>query len=164
MRLNVLHYGSWVGVRTIVDGERVALSKERKLGERLLLHTELREERDVRLFRRELRHAVDGVTHRAEKLDDFVLAVNEAVANVFRHAYRSGGGAGCRVAVARQSDSIVAVVEDDGDGFDPRRGHDEMPADESGRGFMIIRSLVDELICDVTDSGGGHIEMRLGLG
>jgi anti-sigma regulatory factor (Ser/Thr protein kinase) len=141
---------------------RVPLRHGRVLG-RILLATDLTEERDVRLFRRELRHALGDADTRSERLDDFVLAVNEAVANVFRHAYPPGVPGSCHVAVARTDDSIIAIVEDDGDQFDPRRGYEELAADESGRGFMIIRSLVDDFVCDVTDGGGGHIELRLGI-
>lgn len=140
-----------------------------RAGGRILLSTELHEERDVRLFRRELRHALEGIAVLPDRLDDFVLAVNEAVANVFRHAYDNDNGTGdgdrgtCHVAVRRRPDAIVAIIEDDGDSFDPRCGYDTEPADESGRGFTIIRSLVDTFVCDVTSSGGGHIEMRLAL-
>lgn len=99
-----------------------------------------------------------------DRLDDFILAVNEAVTNVFRHAYRDRGDGGpCRVRVVRRLDGIAAMVEDDGDGFDPRQGYETQPAGESGRGFAIIRALVDELDCDVTETGGGHIEMRVAL-
>ncbi len=143
----------------------MALSSE-QASHRLLLSTEITRERDVRLFRRELRHALgglDGVSPRADRLDDFVLAVNEAVANVFRHAYPDGDHRGCRVRVARHPEALVATIEDDGESFDPRSGYATMPKDESGRGFRMIRSLVDALVCDVTDSGGGRIEVHLAL-
>jgi anti-sigma regulatory factor (Ser/Thr protein kinase) len=121
----------------------------------------------VRLFRRELRHALDGTSPPPDKLDDFVLAVNEAVANVFRHAYRPEQEGGCQVVVTRLPDALVAVIEDDGDTFDAVRAHGVPPMGhpmgESGRGFGIIRSLVDDFVCDVTDSGGGRMELRLAL-
>ncbi|GAA0446621.1 hypothetical protein Ade02nite_86050 [Paractinoplanes deccanensis] len=67
-----------------------------------------------------LRHAVaSGAAEaglRGDRLDDFVVAVNELLTNAVRH----GGGLG-RVSLWRADDSVVCEVSDSGEGLPARR-------------------------------------------
>ena len=95
-----------------------------------------------------LRHAVarlaGGVGLRGQRLDDFVLAVNEIVTNAVRHA----GGVG-RLRLWVQDGTVRCTVSDRGAGL-PREWLDGPPAQPSrfsvgGRGLWLARHLCDAL-------------------
>lgn len=86
-------------------------------------------------------------------VDDLVLAVHEALANVADHAYPGGVGEAC-LDVVRRADQVVAVVRDRGRWRTP-------PADPGwrGRGMVIISGLAQSV--DVRhDASGTTVEMR----
>jgi serine/threonine-protein kinase RsbW len=76
------------------------------------------------------------------RLSDFVVAVNEIVANAVVH----GGGSG-RLCLWHDGEDLVCEVADNGPGFDhdrigrPRPG----PLAPGGRGLWLARTLVDAL-------------------
>lgn len=82
------------------------------------------------------------------------LAVSEAVANVARHAYPQAGGT-VLVRASFGPDRLDVVVEDSGEGFAPRAGHDG-----NGLGMMIITRLADEVALHSNASG---TEVRIGF-
>jgi anti-sigma regulatory factor (Ser/Thr protein kinase) len=78
------------------------------------------------------------------------VAVEEAVTNVCRHAYREASGE-VRLRLRRSAGALVVEVEDDGPSFDPL-SHPEpdvnAPLAErsiGGLGILMIRKLVDEV-------------------
>jgi anti-sigma regulatory factor (Ser/Thr protein kinase) len=94
-----------------------------------------------------LRHAVTSCAGQAglagDRLDDFVVAVNELLTNAVRH----GGGSG-HVAIWRAEDSVVCEVVDHGDGLPEARS--ELPArpapdQPGGRGLWLAAELTDSL-------------------
>ncbi|MEH1012837.1 ATP-binding protein [Micromonospora sp. CPCC 206060] len=102
-----------------------------------------------------LRHDVAGCAQAAglagERLDDFVLAVNELITNAVRH----GGGQG-RLRLWRQPGMLCCEVTDAGPGITPARLDDESrPAPDStgGWGLWLTRQLSDEMTIDTGPTG-----------
>ncbi|WNM39134.1 ATP-binding protein [Micromonospora halotolerans] len=101
----------------------------------------------------ELRHAVTAAVKAAgltgARLEDFVLAVHELVANVVRH----GGGCG-KLLLRRCNDSVTCQISDPGPGMD-----EVVPALPSGnrpgnRGLWLAQHLLaGDLILDSTPQG-----------
>lgn len=92
-----------------------------------------------------LRHTVASAAERAglrgERLDDFVVAVNELLTNAVRH----GGGAG-HVTLWRSGASVVCEVSDTGAGLRlPDRPARPTPDTPGGWGLWLAEELTDEL-------------------
>ena len=90
------------------------------------------------------------------------LALTEAVANAIRHG--CGGDLHKRVECSigcGESDEVVIVIRDPGDGFDPGSVPDPLdPANTfkpTGRGLFLMRALMDHV---VFGSGGREVQMR----
>jgi serine/threonine-protein kinase RsbW len=97
-------------------------------------------------------------------IDDVTLALTEACANVVKHA----GGHRYQVRVSIEDDRCRIDVVDDGDGFDPAAVADSDPDAllPSGRGLLLIESVVDKLAFTRRDGGSGTVlslEKRLDL-
>jgi serine/threonine-protein kinase RsbW len=107
-----------------------------------------------------VRHAVSRVAAAAglvgQRLEDFVLAVNEIVTNAVRHA---GGGGTLRL--WRAGRLLVCEVADRGDGIPHERlnGAALPPSHAiSGRGLWLARHLVDDV---AVHTGRGGTIVRL---
>lgn len=102
-----------------------------------------------------VRHAVGRLAAEAglvgQRLEDFVLAVNEIVTNAVRHA---GGGGTLRL--WRAGGVLICEVTDRGDGI-PRerlRGAALPPSHAiSGRGLWLARHLVDDVAVTTGEAG-----------
>jgi anti-sigma regulatory factor (Ser/Thr protein kinase) len=100
-----------------------------------------------------LRHAVTSAAARAgldgDRLDDFVLAVNELLTNAVRH----GGGAGW-VELWRSGTAVVCEVSDHGGGLDAAdRRRRPAPDEPGGWGLLLARELTDELAIKSGEDG-----------
>jgi serine/threonine-protein kinase RsbW len=102
-----------------------------------------------------LRHAVASRARAGglagDRLDDFVVAVNELLTNAVRH----GGGLG-RVALWRQDGDVVCEVSDSGAGLDEPRpvAHARPAADQPGGwGLWLAEELTDTF--RLTTGNGG---------
>lgn len=101
----------------------------------------------------QLRHIVASAAGAAgltgDRLDDFVVAVNELLTNAVRH----GGGAG-RVELWRSDGAVTCEVSDSGAGLDdsdrPARPAPDVPG---GRGLWLAGELTDELEIKTGDQG-----------
>ncbi|WFE31977.1 ATP-binding protein [Micromonospora sp. WMMD975] len=103
----------------------------------------------------ELRHSVTSCAHAVglagQRLDDFVLAVNELITNAVRH----GGGQG-RLRLWRRTGELVCEVADHGSGISERRLRDrDRPAPETagGWGLWLARELSDTMEVETGDAG-----------
>ncbi|RKN39922.1 ATP-binding protein [Micromonospora endolithica] len=103
----------------------------------------------------ELRHSVTSCAYasglRGQRLDDFVLAVNELITNAVRH----GGGRGS-LRLWRQPGRLVCEVADHGHGISAHRLRDRSrPAPETagGWGLWLARELSDTMDVDTGDAG-----------
>ncbi|WP_329104196.1 ATP-binding protein [Micromonospora sp. NBC_01699] len=103
----------------------------------------------------ELRHSVaafaeaSGLT--GERLDDFVLVVNELITNAVRH----GGGRG-RLRLWRASGTVTCEISDHGSGIDADRLDDRRrpaPDTTGGWGLWLARRLSDELVVQTGPAG-----------
>jgi anti-sigma regulatory factor (Ser/Thr protein kinase) len=100
-----------------------------------------------------LRHVVASAAARAglvgQRLDDFVVAVNELLTNAVRH----GGGMG-HVALWRSGTAVVCEVSDRGAGLDTA-GRPERPAPDvpGGWGLWLAGELTDELEIESGEQG-----------
>lgn len=99
-----------------------------------------------------------------ESVDDVTLALTEACANVVKHA----GGHRYQVRVSVDAERCVIEVIDEGDGFDPDAPRVEDAAEllPSGRGLLLMESVVDRLHFTRRDDTPGTVvslEKRLVL-
>jgi anti-sigma regulatory factor (Ser/Thr protein kinase) len=93
---------------------------------------------------------------------EVVLALDEACANVIRHAFPNGTEGTIRLRAEFADDAVIVQVEDDGVGFDPF----EVPLretsvdDVSGRGLRMIRQLMSSVHLESpTRTGGTRLRM-----
>lgn len=95
-----------------------------------------------------------------EHVDDVILALDEACANVIRHAFPDSPDGSFRLVAEICDDDVRMSVEDDGVGFSPetidlRHGFDNEGA-TSGRGLDIIRQVMTSVeVRSPTESGAG---------
>jgi anti-sigma regulatory factor (Ser/Thr protein kinase) len=95
----------------------------------------------------------DGVTD--ERIEDVLLAVTEACANVVQHAYRDDDGTGDVDLIAAIGDGAVTVtVVDSGLGFAPR-----VDSPGLGLGLPVMAALATRLEISTRDEGGTVVEM-----
>ena len=97
-----------------------------------------------------------------DAIGDAILAIDEACANVVRHAFPDGRGK-YRLTALLDDDELVFEVEDDGVGFNPFEmtalGVD--PHATSGRGLRLIRQLMTAVeVESPRPSGGTRLRMR----
>ncbi|MGD0273905.1 MAG: ATP-binding protein [Gaiellaceae bacterium] len=93
-----------------------------------------------------------------ETLADLKLALTEACSNSVRHAYGPGDGT-VELLYELWPDRLVVEVSDEGSGFEPPSGLEELgDPGEGGLGLAIIRELVDDL--EITEKAGGGSRLR----
>ena len=98
---------------------------------------------------------------------DVVLALDEACANVIRHAFPNGTPGTIRLRAEIGDDAVTVQVEDDGVGFDPFQATLGEPGLEatSGRGLHMIRQLMTTVQLESsTERGGTRLRMKKLLG
>ncbi|MEU8184406.1 ATP-binding protein [Micromonospora sp. NPDC049044] len=112
----------------------------------------------------DIRHSVTSCAHACglggQRLDDFVLAINELITNAVRH----GGGRGW-LRLWCESDLLVCEVADHGTGISPQRlGDRSRPAPDTagGWGLWLARELTDAMEV-VTSSGGTLVRITASL-
>ncbi len=95
----------------------------------------------------------------AARVEDFVLAVNEAAGNAVEHGYGTG-----LLQVWQRADVLICEVHDAGVLTDPLPGlRPPHPAEARGRGMWIARQLCDLLHVWV-DQYGTHVRLQVGPG
>ncbi|HEV7886834.1 MAG TPA: ATP-binding protein [Acidimicrobiales bacterium] len=115
---------------------------------------------DARLLprtRRAIAEYLAAIGASAEHVDDVILALDEACANVIRHAFPGQDDATFRLVAEITDDEVNLAVEDDGIGFKPDE-IDLRPDAEatSGRGLHIIRELMTSVeVRSPTERGVG---------
>ena len=130
---------------------------------RLVLQLELpADARFLPRTRRAVAGYLEDVVPEPEQRDDVVLALDEACANVIRHAFPTGTDGVIRLRAEVSDTAVTVVVEDDGVGLDPFRVPliDASPEDISGRGLRIIRQLMTSVQLESpTETGGTRLLM-----
>ena len=108
--------------------------------------------------RARLREYLGHLTSDEDSVDDVVLAVMEAATNALRH---SGGSGSFDIRLAVENDELVAVVRDDGHGFNPSSTDTHEVLDllsEGGRGLFLMTRLMDAL--EFRFDAGCEVTMR----
>jgi anti-sigma regulatory factor (Ser/Thr protein kinase) len=99
-----------------------------------------------------------------ECCEDVILALDEACANVIRHAFPGGLSASYSLSAVLTPDAVEMVVEDRGRGIDPatleraRDGAD--PEATSGRGLYLMRQLMSSVEIEQANGTGTRVRMR----
>lgn len=128
---------------------------------RLSLRLELpADARFLPMTRRAMEEYLEEAGLVGDDCSDLVLALDEACANVIRHAFPGRPG---RIDVAAEvvDGDVVVRVQDDGVGFDVSQPRPEPgPYDVSGRGLRIIRQLMTSVELESPPAGGTRIVMR----
>ncbi len=99
----------------------------------------------------------------SEEQADVVLALDEACANVIRHAFPNGTRGTIRLRAEIGRDAVTVQVEDDGVGFNPLEAASREAGleDTSGRGLSMIRQLMTTVHLESpTETGGTRLRMR----
>jgi serine/threonine-protein kinase RsbW len=97
-----------------------------------------------------------GPVGEAKEVHDLRLAVQEACTNLINHGWIASDKRRLAVRFELMGNLLSVYITDQGEAFDPR-GEDVTPAGvspaEGGYGLALIRSLVDELHYEATESG-----------
>ena len=101
-----------------------------------------RDEMTIPVARHICRHALQDLGVEAECSSDIEIALTEACANVLKH---SGGEEQYEVRLSVEDEVCVIRVVDTGRGFDASSLTVAEPSDESGRGILLIKALVDSV-------------------
>lgn len=105
---------------------------------------------------------LEEVAPSEETVHDVILALDEACANVIRHAFPNEDGS-YEVCAVVDSDEVRISVEDHGVGFDHRRLDEDWvePEAVSGRGLSIIQSVMTSVdVEQPRPDGGTRLVMR----
>jgi len=88
---------------------------------------------------------------------DIAISVSELVNNAITHGANQSSDSEVTVAIKRESDTVVISVADQGGGFDPDDIADPLAQEnllkEVGRGIFIVKSLMDRVDVDQSESG-----------
>jgi serine/threonine-protein kinase RsbW len=105
----------------------------------------------VPLARGLIRQALEHLNVAKDGIDEIVLALSEACANVVKHA---GEHEEYQVDVVIDDHVCRISVLDEGSGFDPEAVPDGRPLLDGGGGLVLMRALVDRL--DFVAEDGRH--------
>lgn len=93
--------------------------------------------------------------------DALVIATDEAVNNIIRHAHRQQPNAVIQIQCFVNADRIEVRLYDEGEPFDlaavPHLDPSELRI--GGRGVFLMRALMDELSCQPREEGGNALHM-----
>ena len=113
-------------------------------------------------------HALVGEAIKEYKISDELahwieLTISESMINAIQHGNRSDPTKEASLKISSDGDMIEIIVEDEGRGFtldkvaDPTDGANLLKP--SGRGILIIRSFMDEVVLSQREGGGSRLRM-----
>jgi serine/threonine-protein kinase RsbW len=104
-----------------------------------------------------------SLRYNEEQCHDIELAVREVVANAVLHGNRRDRGKRIFLTAASEPSGLVIRVRDEGQGFDPASVPDPRQAEgleqESGRGLLLIRASMDEVVWRRTPDGAMEVTL-----
>lgn len=111
-------------------------------------------------FRKELRQILTHAGWEKKTTEEILLAVDEALTNVIRHAYQGKPGK-ITVSVTATDSKVEIVLEDGGQKFDPTQvPPPELPRHKpGGLGVHFIRTIMDQMIYDDRGSAGNRLRL-----
>jgi serine/threonine-protein kinase RsbW len=94
-------------------------------------------------------------------IDDIGLCVNEALANVIRHAYKGATDRPIVIGAECNPDSITIRIRDWGTGIDPQTlpAKKPDPLTPGGLGMICLRQMMDEVVFTPQPGGGMLLTM-----
>lgn len=117
-----------------------------------------RDARSLPLMRGLMRQALDHLDVAPQTIEEILLALTEACANVVQHA---GEFEEYQVDVAITDDTCRVSVLDDGQGFDfESAAAPEGSPLEAGRGLVLMKALVDDLQFVRSEDGRHRVELE----
>ncbi len=93
-----------------------------------------------------------------EEIDDIKVSIGEACTNIIKHGLNKGYDS-FNIEYSVYEDQLTISVKDSGDGFDiskikePKIDHNIEEVDYSGLGIFIIKSLMDKVEINSSESG-----------
>ena len=113
-------------------------------------------------------HALVGEAIKEYKLADELahwieLTISESMINAIQHGNKSDPTKEASLKITSDGEMIEIIVEDEGRGFtldkvaDPTDGANLLKP--SGRGILIIRSFMDEVVLSQREGGGSRLRM-----
>jgi serine/threonine-protein kinase RsbW len=103
---------------------------------------------DLAPARRTVEQLAESAGFDEKAVAEIGLCVNEAMANVIRHAYHGAEDGRISVEATASDEQVVVKIRDWGSGVDPstmpERPHD--PATPGGLGMICLRQMMDEVI------------------
>ena len=111
-------------------------------------------------FRKELRQILNQAGWEKKTTEEILLAVDEALTNIIRHAYQGKSGK-MTISVLAADDKIEIVLEDFGRKFDPTQvPSPELPRHKpGGLGVHFIRTIMDQMIYDDQCQVGNRLRL-----
>ena len=111
-------------------------------------------------FRKELRQILSAAGWEKKTSEEILLAVDEALTNIIRHAYQGRAG-NMTVSVLTDDDKVEIVLEDQGQKFDPTRvPSPELPRHRpGGLGVHFIRTIMDQMVYEGECSAGNRLRL-----
>jgi len=95
-------------------------------------------------------------------IDDISIAVSEAVNNAITHGNKNNESKAIEISYKNEKEKIIVYVKDNGEGFeidnisDPRENENLLK--NSGRGILIMRSLMDDVVV-ISDNQGTEVQL-----
>jgi anti-sigma regulatory factor (Ser/Thr protein kinase) len=111
-------------------------------------------------FRKEFRQILSDAGWEKKTTEKILLAVDEALTNIIRHAYQGTPGK-MTISVSASGDKIEIVLEDQGKKFDPT----QVPAPElprhkpGGLGVHFIRTIMDQMVYEDQCPSGNRLRL-----
>ncbi len=91
------------------------------------------------------------------------IAIRECMVNAVVHGNRYNSRKKVHLKVERTPDRLTVVVQDEGDGFDPKAVPDPLAGENllrgSGRGVMLMQSFMDEFQISKRSPQGTEVKM-----
>lgn len=111
-------------------------------------------------FRNELRQILKQAGWEKKTLEEILLAVDEALTNVIRHAYQGKRGK-MTVFVSTSDDKVEIILEDQGRKFDPtQEPPPELPRHKpGGLGIHFMRTIMDQMIYEDQGPVGNRLHL-----
>jgi serine/threonine-protein kinase RsbW len=115
----------------------------------------------------EVRRLVDRAAKAYELGEDLTywmeLTVTESMINAIRHGNQLDPSKEATLRISSDGSAIEIIVEDQGAGFDLEELADPTEAENllkpGGRGILIIRSFMDEVVLSTREGGGSRLRM-----
>ena len=111
-------------------------------------------------FRKELRSLLVSAGWNEETLGQILVAIDEALTNVIRHAYQGNPG---KIKIIFEDNPLQTeiIIEDHGTKFDPTKiPEPELPPQKpGGLGIHFIRTIMDAMIYDSDYQEGNRIHL-----